>query len=149
MARVDVELEHAFYVGEQACRGRLEPRGFFATFGQSLDELFGSELQFLKDRGLMEVAGERWRKRTGVGFDLGHLLGFLLDREGTEGRGAATSGFAPPSLTLSQYGAVREELPPSLLWCRIAMRAHQACRRSQGELPLPPESLSRGAATGG
>ena len=141
-AAVNIDFERAFYVGEQVCRGCLSPRGFAATFGVQLEEVYGDELRFLEAAGLVERSERAWRKMANPDFDIGHLLAFLL--EGRSGANAApiscgTSSGAP----LAQYDAIQEELPPSVLWCRIAMRAHQASRQSRGELPLPPSTLIR------
>ena len=201
---LDERFERAFFAADQACRGSLSLETFQRVFRRPLDDDFKRELRFLLQRGLLQVDGDRVSKPASLGFQITHLLAFLLldapaltgqlreldlrqpdhdDGAGDRvtlrgladvdamlersvdaarplrvdvGRGldaeattrlalAATTGAGPVlevrddgRRTLRQYESLRTELPPSMLWVRIAIRAAQAGRGEQRLAVDPP-----------
>jgi coproporphyrinogen III oxidase-like Fe-S oxidoreductase len=118
-ARVSLRFEQAFFVADRATRGELYEHDFARAFGQALGDVFAAELAFLGEAGLLERRGERWVKPARRDFQVTHLLALLA--------GASPCKTFPAQL--AQYREVPGELPPSLVWCRIAMRADATNRR--------------------
>lgn len=89
------------------------PRGVAAAV------LLGPSARAGARRVLVDAAEGLSSEQAAALWAAGESLGLQLELEGN-GR---------PEL--AQYAAVRAELPPSLLWCRIAMRAAAAARGAQ------------------
>jgi hypothetical protein len=132
---VSTRFEMAFYAADRACRGDLSFPRFAKIFGDDARVVFGRELAFLAHEGVLRIQGEHVSKPPSRAFQVTHLLAFLLKNEGELARDLERldqSASPPEPLdVVAQYEAVRAELPPSLLWCRIAMRAAQATRKVQ------------------
>lgn len=187
-------FEMAFFVAEHACRGDLTTGLFARVFRRELLTVFGEELRFLASRGLLARRGDGLVKTSDAGFQVTHLLAFLL--RDTQSLAAQARALEGPRATLAgdgyatlsggddlasledlaspddealkvdvgdgldseaatrlaalgsrrglrvlvrgserretaQYEALDEELPPSMLWVRIAIRASQAARGAQ------------------
>jgi hypothetical protein len=127
-APVSRRFELAFALAEHAGRGCFDPS---STLGTEARGLFPSELDFLFDAGLLRNEGGRWSKPVREGFDAVQLMLFLLTSEDELGRRARQLRDAARPLTggLRQYREIPAELPASVLWCRIAMRADATARR--------------------
>ena len=73
--------------------------------------------------------GDRWWKEPSMAFQMPHLLAFLaLDGRSFAPRASgspATDGHAPCAAPVRRHPA---ELPPSVLWCQMTMRAERARR---------------------
>lgn len=154
VCRVDERFEQAFFIAEHACRGDLTADRFRRVFSSDMSRSFPAELAFLVSSGLLRVEGDTWRKPARRDFQMTHLLAFLLRasadlaREVRQLEGATLAGVAPeddPRRALRDYDLTAEEMPPSMLWVRIAVRAAQASRGAQRL--IQPRSRSA-AATG-
>ena len=108
VCRTDARFEQAFHVADRICRGALGDR--------AEAQAFRPELDYLESTGVLANG------RLPVGSQIGaaHLTAFLSGRTGSPRDEAA----AP------EYALIGGELPPSLLWCRLAMRAAAAARRA-------------------
>ena len=145
-----------FFIAEHACRGDLTAARFRRVFGGDLARAFPSELAFLVSSGLLRVEGDAWRKPARLDFQMTHLLAFLLRtsadlaREVRQLEGATLAGVAPdddPRRALRDYDLTEEEMPPSMLWVRIAVRAAQASRGAQRLIQARPRSARAAAVT--
>jgi oxygen-independent coproporphyrinogen-3 oxidase len=138
---VTPRFEMAFFFADHAVRGDLSLARFAEVFGGDARRAFGPELAFLAAEGLLRIDDDRVVKPPNPSFQVTHLFAFLLRRADHLAADLAAldaAPAAPRSAALAQYDAVRDELPPSLLWCRLAIRAAQSVRGAQ----LSP--LSRG-----
>lgn len=118
-------FDPAFYVADRATRGMLSARAFAAAFGVALDDVFGPELAHLCARGRLAREGDRVWKPRDRGFQALHLLAALcFTADELRARWPADGAAPPPGAR--DYALVGAELPPSLIWCRIAMRAARA-----------------------
>jgi len=127
-APVSRRFELAFALAEHAGRGCFDPS---SALGKETRGAFHSELEFLFGAGLLRNEGARWSKPAGDGFDAAQLMLFLLASEEELGRrvGVLRDAALPLPGGLRQYREIASELPASLLWCRIAMRADATARR--------------------
>jgi coproporphyrinogen III oxidase-like Fe-S oxidoreductase len=125
---VTARFERAFFLADRMCRDSVAPRDFAAVFGQDPRLLFGDELGFLVARGLLRVQDGRLRKAPGRAFQVTHLLAFLALDGDALARSAARlpAGDTPRGGPRAQYESIAAELPPSLLWCRMAIRASRS-----------------------
>lgn len=119
----DLRFEMAFFVTERASRGGLDDASFRGIFRRGLGAVFGAELAFLSSEGLLQERDGSYRKPARRDLDSTHLLAFLADRANP--RVALPSAPSP----MDEYSRVGAELPPALIWCRLAMRAARAARR--------------------
>ncbi|MBK9001430.1 MAG: radical SAM protein [Myxococcales bacterium] len=119
----DLRFEMAFFVTERASRGGIDDASFRSIFRRSLGSVFGAELAFLSSEGLLQERDGSYRKPARRDFDSTQFLAFLADR--------GTARIALPSAPspTDEYSRVGAELPPALIWCRLAMRAARASRR--------------------
>ncbi len=127
---VTMRFEKAFFVVDRTCRGALTPRDFTSVFDEDARTLFGRELAFLVARGLLRQTDGRLSKPPRREFQATELLAFLaLDNVALANAlsrlESATTLHEP---ALRDYRLIAEELPPSLLWCRLAIRASRAAR---------------------
>jgi hypothetical protein len=76
---LDLRFEKAFFASDQVCRGGLSGQAYQRIFGEPVGAAFRSELRFLVDEGLLRADGDRLSKAPGAGFQVTHLLGFLLN----------------------------------------------------------------------
>jgi coproporphyrinogen III oxidase-like Fe-S oxidoreductase len=108
VCRTDARFEQAFHVADRICRGALGDR--------AEAQAFRPELDYLESTGVLAS------RRLSAGSRIGaaHLTAFLSGRTGSPRDEPA----AP------EYALIGGELPPSLLWCRLAMRAAAAARRA-------------------
>lgn len=129
-AEISPRFELAFHLADRATRGDLSLRDLSRTFHADARRIFGPELSFLLERELLVQTGERIRKKSDRTFQVTHLLAFLLfsSSELRTMRDSIAKD-ARKSLTLRQYDAIEAELPPSLFWCRIAIRASISARQ--------------------
>ena len=192
----DERFEMAFFVADQAARGRLTRGLFSRIFKRDLGSVFREEVEFLIKASLLVEEGDALRKPARLDFQTAHLLAFLLrngpslavevralekatlEEEGSrevtiplsEGDGPEAffdripaetkaitidvgSGVSGDLATriaglasekgvrvtargsahraIAEYSHVAEEVPPSMLWVRIAIRAAQASRGEQ------------------
>jgi hypothetical protein len=119
----------AFFVADRACRDSMSPRDFAAIFHQDPRVVLGRELAFLAARGLLRLVDGRVRKPLSRSFQVTHLLAFLcLDNDELRRSLATLRGTRIARNLRVQYDAIPAELPPSLLWCRMAIRASRARR---------------------
>jgi coproporphyrinogen III oxidase-like Fe-S oxidoreductase len=145
VCRTDTRFEMAFFVVDGACRGGIGDEAFSRVFRRPLASAFGNELEHLVASGLVQRTKGGYRKPERRDFEATHFLAFLCDRE------ASPPPDPPPRprLTLleaselarhaspgaldeargDEYARVDAEVPPSLLWCRLAMRAARAARK--------------------
>jgi coproporphyrinogen III oxidase-like Fe-S oxidoreductase len=124
---VSARFEMAFFVADRVCRDSLSPREFVAVFHEDPRVVLGRELSFLVARGLLRVDDGRIRKPANRAFQVTHLLAFLsLGSDDLERMLAALPKLSLTHHARRQYDAVAAELPPSLLWCRMAIRASRA-----------------------
>jgi hypothetical protein len=122
-------FEMAFFIADRVCRDALSPRDFHAVFGEDPRTRFGGELAFLVARGLLRQSEGRLRKPARRDFQVTHLLAFLaLDTEALERARASSSRSLSSRGAWDAYARIETELPPSLLWCRMAIRASRASR---------------------
>jgi coproporphyrinogen III oxidase-like Fe-S oxidoreductase len=120
-------FEMGFFLAERAFRDAVSPRDFAAVFRQDPRVVFGDELAFLVAHGLLRVRDGRVYKPRDRSFQVTHLLAFLaLDGETLERSASRRRRQALPGVARAQYEAIGAELPPSLLWCRMAIRASRA-----------------------
>ncbi|MGH7298078.1 MAG: radical SAM protein [Polyangiaceae bacterium] len=75
---LDLRFEKAFFASYQVCRGGLSGQAYHRIFGEPVGAAFRRELRFLVDEGLLRAEGDRLSKAPGAGFQVTHLLGFLL-----------------------------------------------------------------------
>jgi coproporphyrinogen III oxidase-like Fe-S oxidoreductase len=125
-SRVSERFEMAFYVADRACRDAVSARDFATVFRQDPRVVLGRELRFLVGRGLLELDQGRIRKPPNVAFQVTQLLAFLALGNDDLQRASAALGDGRARGALRQYRAIQAELPPSLLWCRMAIRASRA-----------------------
>ena len=131
VSAVTARFEAAFFVADRVCRDSLSLEDFASLFRVDLRHAFGRELDFLLARGLLAVSNGRLHKPLNRRFQVTHLLAFLaLEDDAIERALAGVDAGTPPAPVLQQYDLIEEELPPTLLWCRMAIRASQAMRRS-------------------
>jgi oxygen-independent coproporphyrinogen-3 oxidase len=130
-ARLSERFEWAWYVAELASRGVLQRAGFRDRFGVDLDACLGPEVEFLVRRRLLVEDRGRLNKVRHRRFTAIHLLSFLLagPAEGPAGREFPAPADAVAA-SRRQYDGILDELPPSLVWCRIGLRAARAARCS-------------------
>lgn len=123
-APIDPRFEMAFDLSDRLCRGPTSMRDVTRVFHADPRRVFGPELAHLVARGLLIDDGDAMRKRPDRSFQVTHLLSFLLFscRELRAMRRSIPDG-AVKSAEIRQYESIGAELPPSLLWCRIAIRA--------------------------
>lgn len=130
-APVSARFEKAFFIADRTCRDALSPADFAAVFGEDPRVLLGRELGYLVARGLLHVVDGRLRKAASRDFQVTHLLAFLALSSEDVRRSMSTVRRASLTDTAkAQYAAIQTELPPSLLWCRMAIRASRAARAS-------------------
>lgn len=117
----DLRFEMAFYVTERASRGGVDDAGFRSVFRRGIGSVFGAELAFLSSEGLLHERAGSYRKPEQREFHSTHLLAFLADRRAAPDllQQSGPSG-------VDEYSRVGAELPPALIWCRLAMRAARA-----------------------
>jgi coproporphyrinogen III oxidase-like Fe-S oxidoreductase len=127
---VTTRFEMAFFIVDRACRGALSPRDFASVFEADARKVFGRELAFLVASGLLRQVDGRLSKPPRRDFQATELLAFLALDNGALARSLAEldSDAPKPRAALRDYRLVSEELPPSLLWCRMAIRASRAAR---------------------
>jgi coproporphyrinogen III oxidase-like Fe-S oxidoreductase len=127
---VTMRFEKAFFVVDRTCRGALAPREFASVFGEDARAPFGRELAFLVARGLLHQTNGRLSKPPRREFQATELLAFLvLDNAALTNALERLDAVAPQhEPALRDYRLIAEELPPSLLWCRMAIRASRAAR---------------------
>jgi oxygen-independent coproporphyrinogen-3 oxidase len=130
-AAITPRFEMAFELADRACRGRASLRELSRLFRADVHRVVGDEIDFLVARGLLRAEGDVLSKPPDRDFQVTHLLAFLLF-SADELRALPAGG--EKSAALRQYDLVRAELPPSLLWCRIAIRAAISARSSRPRL---------------
>jgi hypothetical protein len=146
VTKSDARFEMAYFVVDRACRSGVSDADFAPVFRRKLDEVFGRELGFLAGEGLVRNDGGSYWKPRRRDFDAACFVAFLADRRGETppqispispptGALEAAERLRRPGPVLSndaaridEYAAVNAELPPALLWCRLAMRAARAAR---------------------
>ena len=127
---IDERFEMAFYAAEQAGRGELSAAGFARIFGRELGAAFPEEIGFLLRQGYLVWRGDRLCKPPRPDFQTLHLLVILLhDARSLTARlqelpAAGLPVLAPPR----DDQLVLDELPLSMLWSQLAVRASQASR---------------------
>jgi coproporphyrinogen III oxidase-like Fe-S oxidoreductase len=126
VSQISERFEMAFYVAERACRDAVSARDFATVFRQDPRAMMGRELAFLVARGLLQMEGGRIRKPANPAFQVTHLLAFLALSNDALEDASARLGVVQPRAALRQYRAIGAELPPSLLWCRMAIRASRS-----------------------
>lgn len=147
VTKSDARFEMAFFVVDRACRSGVSDADFATVFRRPLDDVFGRELEFLVSEGLVRNATGSYWKPQRTDFDAACFIAFLADRKGVDfeqlsaissptGALEATERLRRPGPVLAndtaridEYAAVNAELPPALLWCRLAMRAARAARK--------------------
>lgn len=134
-APISLKFEMALHVAERAYRGQLTASEFQKIFGVELDGVLGRELRFLVDRRLLEANGGALLKGPSRSFQVTHLLTFLLHDSAALERMLNAGGKPGATSVRAQYDAIPVEMPPSVLWCRIAMRASATMKRSR-RLPV-------------
>lgn len=108
VCRTDARFEQAFHVADRICRGAL---------GDGAEaQAFRPELDYLESIGVIASG----RLPAGSRIGAAHLTAFLSGRTGSPRDEPA----------VPEYALIGGELPPSLLWCRLAMRAAAAARRA-------------------
>jgi len=129
-APVSRRFELAFAVAERACRGIFDPGELSRSQGADPREVFADELAFLLQEGLLASSQSRWSKPARRDFEVTHLLLFLLgeDQKLMARASRLRDAARPMSAVLRQYREIDAELPPSVLWCRIAMRGDARSR---------------------
>ncbi|MBI3205630.1 MAG: radical SAM protein [Myxococcales bacterium] len=106
VCRTDARFEQAFRVADLVCRGALDE--------SPVARAFRAELDFLESTGVL--VGSRLPPGSAIGA--AHLIAFLSGRTGSPRDEPA----------VPEYDLIGGPLPPSLLWCRLAMRAAAAAR---------------------
>jgi hypothetical protein len=134
-ASISPRFELAFELADRACRGRASLGDLSRIFHADVRRVLGDELAFLSERGLLRDDGDAISKPPNRSFQVTHLLAFLLS-SASELRAMLRSIPADAKKTpeVRQYDAVDAELPPSLFWCRIAIRAAISARSAPGRL---------------
>lgn len=77
---VSTRFEMAFYAADRACRGDLSFSRFTQIFREDARTVFGRELAFLTQVGLLRIDGDKLSKPPNMLFQVTHLLAFLLKR---------------------------------------------------------------------
>ncbi len=147
-ARTDLKFEMAFFVADHACRDGVDSEEFRRVFRRELGSVFEPELSFLVGEALLTPS---YRKPPRRDFDAAHLIAFLADRSGARQTDSEPELVRQSALDAArayrelarrpgpsreqdrafthEYSQIDSELPPSLLWCRLAMRAARAARK--------------------
>jgi oxygen-independent coproporphyrinogen-3 oxidase len=132
-AAVTPRFELAFELADRACRGRASLRDLSRMFRADVRRVLGPEIDHLVARGLLIADGDTITKPPDRSFQVTHLLAFLVSSADELRAMLRSLPTTPsPSAALRQYDEVGAELPPSLLWCRIAIRAAISARSARG-----------------
>lgn len=149
VCKSDARFEMAFFVVDGACSSGVTNEEFTRIFRTPLAEVFGRELEYLVTEGLLSNdAGAYWKPKR-RDFDAACFVAFLADRK-AQNSAELPAVLEPTSALLAterlrrpgnvlptdearidEYAEVDVELPPQLLWCRLAMRAARSARKGR------------------
>jgi coproporphyrinogen III oxidase-like Fe-S oxidoreductase len=148
VCKSDARFEMAFFVTDRACRTGVTDADFVRVFRARLSDVFGPELEYLLSEGLLSMGTAGYWKPKRKDFDAACFVAFLADRKASNpgqkfqisptNAIQATERLRRPGNVLpadeariDEYAEVDAELPPQLLWCRLAMRAARAARKGR------------------